>query len=165
MARLHISGNRGHFVAEALTEPYRQQHHYQILVPAKSMGNNILLWLYMDECVLVHLAAPGCRPGQNPSEFSRKDILWLQWTLDWGCSRVVFEPKFLFAFSVFKFLVILTLEKNISKSKVYPPGCTQKKQGSRSFAKLSPNMKLLETVYRGRKRNKIQNEQHFSGYV
>lgn len=28
----------------------------------------------------------------------------------------------LFVFSVLKFLVVFTLEKNVSKSKVYPPG-------------------------------------------
>lgn len=53
--------------------------------------------------------------------------------LDRGWKRVVFEPKVLFVFSTLKFLIFFTLlEKNISKSKVYPPGCTQKKQGSSS---------------------------------
>lgn len=60
--------------------------------------------------------------GRASSAFSG---LWIR-----AVNRVVFEPKLLFACS--KFSVILTLEKNISRSKVYPPGCTQKKQGRSS---------------------------------
>lgn len=71
----------------------------------------------------------------------------------------------LFVFSVLKFLVVFTLqEKSISKSKVYPPGRAQENK-EKNFAKLSLNLKLMETVHTGRERIKIQNKQHISGFV
>lgn len=130
------------------------------------LGTGAILCLQTGECVLVHFAAAGCRPDQNPSEINRKDILWLRWTLAQGCNRIVFEPQVLFVFSVLKLLVVFTLqEKNVSKKQgVSPRACTGE-QRSPSFAKLSLNLKLLETVHRGRERIKIQTKQHISGFV
>lgn len=52
----------------------------------------------------------------------------------------------------------------MSKSKVYPPGRAQENK-EKNFAKLSLNLKLMETVHTGRERIKIQNKQHISGFV
>jgi len=51
MARPHTSGNRGHSVAGALTEPQKQRHHWQILVPAACTGHSIPLRSQTDERV------------------------------------------------------------------------------------------------------------------
>lgn len=108
----------------------------------------------MDERVLGHLAAPGCRAHQNPPEIGRKDILRLQRTLDGGSNRVVFEAKVPFVFflvNVFSHHLHSSGEGHLQKQGVRTRNeAAPLLKAAASFAKLSLNLKLLEGVYRGR---------------
>lgn len=89
--------------------------------------SNISLCLQMTVCLstLQHQDADLTNIHLKSAGFFNFIGLWIKYVTG------LFEPNVPFVTSVLKILVSFTLlEKNISRSKVYTSGCTQKKQGS-----------------------------------